>query len=175
MLGRAVVQEFRSRDHEVAALGRAELDVTRPDEVRLRLEEHRPEVVIQCAAYTAVDAAESEPEEAVRVNGMGAEIVVEACQRTGAAFVYPSTDYVFSGESQRPWNPEDRPAPLNAYGRSKMAGEQAALSSAGSMVVRTSWLYGAGGANFVDAILNRARERGELEVVDDQVGIPTWT
>lgn len=175
MLGRAVVEEYEGRGADVAALPRTELDVTDPDGVKQAFDRFAPQIVIHCAAYTAVDQAESEPEAASRVNGVGAGFVARECQRTGSIFVYPSTDYVFSGESRRPWRSYDRPDPVNAYGRSKLAGEQAAMTANHALVVRTSWLYGRGGRNFVDVIGELAREREEIEVVDDQVGSPTWT
>lgn len=175
MLGRAVVDHFSRRGHDVVALSRTDLDVTRRADVRAAFERHAPEVVVQCAAYTAVDDAESNEDEAFRINARATEGVVAECQRIGATFVYPSTDYVFSGESRTPWKTGDTPAPVNAYGRSKLAGERAALSWSRSLVVRTSWLYGSGGRNFVDRITELARENRELDVVDDQIGSPTWT
>src|SRR5690606_19725190 len=113
--------------------------------------------------------------EALRVNAEATASAAKACHKTGAALVYPSTDYVFSGMGERPYRPDDRTEPLNAYGRSKRAGEEAAAQAGRWLVVRTSWLYGAGGRNFVDTIRALARERDRLEVVDDQVGRPTWT
>ncbi len=175
MLARALVAELRRRRHDVVALDRAELDVTDERAVEARLRTESPEVVVQCAAFTAVDAAEAEEPAAMRVNADATRYVARACQRIGALLVYPSTDYVFSGTGDRPYRPNDPPNPVNAYGRTKLAGERAALEVGEALIVRTSWLYGAGGPNFVDTIRGVARERDRLEVVDDQVGRPTWT
>ena len=175
MLGTALLPALRNAGFEAAGLTRAELDVTEPDVVLRRFDELRPGAVIQCAAYTGVDAAETHENEAFLVNSEGAATVARACQRFGSWFVYPSTDYVFSGISARPDRPDDPVAPLNVYGRSKAAGEEAARTAGQTIIVRTSWLYGAGGPNFVDTIRRLSHERERLEVVDDQVGRPTWT
>lgn len=175
MLARALVPRLRGGGHETVALDRAALDVTDAEAVHARIAGERPDAVVQCAAYTAVDRAEDEEAEATRVNGTAARLVARACDRAGAVFVYPSTDYVFPGTAARPYLPGDPTDPVNAYGRSKLAGERAALESARALVVRTSWLYGEGGTHFVDAILRLARERGSVRVVDDQRGRPTWT
>jgi dTDP-4-dehydrorhamnose reductase len=153
----------------------AALDVTRPDDVDRVLGEAAPEAVVQCAAYTAVDPAEEHEAEAMRVNGDGTAIVGRACRRLGARFVYPSTDYVFDGTATEPYRPDTPPAPLNAYGRSKLAGEVAAREASQAFIVRTAWLYGAGGPNFPAAILRKARAGETLRVVADQRGAPTWT
>ncbi|HEX8275563.1 MAG TPA: dTDP-4-dehydrorhamnose reductase [Longimicrobiaceae bacterium] len=175
MLAHALVPLLRARGHEVVALDRAALDVADRAAVHDRVLGERPDAVVQCAAYTAVDRAEDEEAEATRVNADAARHVAEACDRVGAAFVYPSTDYVFAGTAAVPYRPGDPTDPVNAYGRSKLAGERAALASPGGLVVRTSWLYGAGGSHFVDTILRLAREGKPLRVVDDQWGRPTWT
>jgi dTDP-4-dehydrorhamnose reductase len=175
MLGRDAAAEFASRGHDVIALDRAALDITRPAEVAAAVNRYAPQAIVQCAAYTRVDDAERDPETAWEVNARGASLVARECQRVGALFVYPSTDYVFSGTSQTPWKTTDAPQPINAYGQSKWAGEQQALKEGRSLVVRTSWLYGEGGSNFVDTICRTALDRGRLEVVDDQIGRPTWT
>lgn len=174
LLGRAVVDRLRLRGDEVVALTRAGLDVTDEAAARACLESERPDAVVHCAAYTAVDRAEAEADAAFRVNADAARIVARACQRFDALFVYPSTDYVFAGDASRPYRPDDEVDPINAYGRSKAAGERAAREAGRALIVRTSWLYGGGGGNFVDTILRLARERGELTVVDDQWGRPTW-
>jgi dTDP-4-dehydrorhamnose reductase len=176
MLGQDLLPALATARHDVVALDSAALDVTDTDAVRDRIAHEKPDAVIQCAAYTAVDAAETGGEaEAFRVNAEGARNVARACAEVGALFVYPSTDYVFSAPAERPRRPEDPVAPLNAYGRSKLAGEEAAREAPRHLIVRTSWLYGRGGANFVDTITRLAGERESLDVVDDQVGIPTWT
>jgi dTDP-4-dehydrorhamnose reductase len=175
MLGGAVAREFERRGNEVAGLSRSELDVTSERHVSDALDTFRPDVVVQCAAYTDVDGAEREQDRADLVNAFGTEVVARQCQRVGALFVYPSTDYVFSGEGTTPWKPADEPGPINAYGRSKWMGEQAAMGQGRVLIVRTSWLYGEGGRNFVDTIGRLALERQQLRVVDDQIGLPTYT
>jgi dTDP-4-dehydrorhamnose reductase len=133
----------------------------------------RPGAVVQCAAFTAVDAAETEYARALAVNATGAGHVARACHEIGAWFVYPSTDYVFDGRGRRPYAPGDPTDPVNAYGRSKREGERAAEAAERHLVVRTSWLYGAGGPNFVETMLRLAAERDRVQVVDDQIGRPT--
>lgn len=167
--------EFAAAAHDVVALDRYDLDVLDAGAVSETIAGEGPDVVIQGAAYTSVDGAESEEDLAARVNADGARNVAEAAASVGALFVYPSTDYVFSGQSTRPWHPFDPPAPVNAYGRSKLAGEAAARHAPRHLIVRTSWLYGHGGANFVETIMRLARERESIDVVDDQIGIPTWS
>jgi dTDP-4-dehydrorhamnose reductase len=173
MLGRAVTAEAATRGAEVLAMGRADLDVTDARAVDRVLERHRPDVVVHCAGYTNVDAAESAEGQAMELNAVSAALLGRAAARLDALLVYPSTDYVFDGRATRPYLPGDPTAPLNAYGRSKAAGERETLS-AGGLVVRTSWLFGAGGRNFVDTVLARAESGAPLAIVDDQVGRPTW-
>lgn len=175
MLARALVPILRGAGHAVVVVGRADLDVTVRVAVERRLLMERPDAVVQCAAYTAVDQAEQEEELAFMVNAGGTCNIAGACQKLGATLVYPSTDYVFSGTAARPYRPGDETEPVNAYGRSKLAGERAAARCDRHLVIRTSWLYGAGGTNFVDTIRRLADEREFLEVVDDQVGRPTST
>ena len=175
MLAHALVPLLRARGHETVALDRASLDVGDEAAVHERIGAERPDAVVQCAAYTAVDRAEADEAEATRINGVAAGFVADACDRVGAAFVYPSTDYVFAGAATVPYRPGDATDPVNAYGRSKLAGERASLASPRGLVVRTSWLYGEGGSHFVDTILRLAREGRPLRVVDDQWGRPTWT
>lgn len=182
LLGTEVVATARRRGYDVRALTRADLDVTDREAVRGALagdaaegDGRGPSVVVHCAAYTAVDRAESEPELAARVNHGGAANVAEAAAEAGAWLVHVSTDYVFDGPRSTPWHTDDPPAPRSAYGRTKLAGERAVLaSSPTALVVRTGWLYGAGGRNFVTAMLERGRGGDPLRVVDDQQGRPTW-
>ncbi len=174
LLGAAVAAEARARGHEVVALGHAELDVTDAAAVREAIAATRPDVVVHCAAYTAVDRAESEPERARAVNRDGTRYVAEAAAEVGAVIVYVSTDYVFDGTKRTPYLPTDEANPLSVYGRTKLEGEEAVAEVGGeALTVRTSWLYGPGNG-FVPAILRRAREGGALRVVDDQRGRPTW-
>ena len=175
MLAHTLVPTLRCAGHEVRALSREELDVTDRVAVDRCLQQELPSIVVQCAAYTAVDRAEEEEALAQQVNAEATGYVADACQKVGATLVYPSTDYVFAGLGDRAYGPDDEPGPLNAYGRSKLAGERAAARCSDCLVVRTSWLYGAGGRNFVDTIRRLAGERNRLEVVDDQTGRPTST
>lgn len=175
LLGSEVTAAAVRRGLEVVELGRDDLDVTDKDAVNDRILAEAPAWVIHCAAYTAVDGAEEEPALAMRVNRDGAGNVARATTRAGARTVYISTDYVFDGAKRSPYLPSDPIGPLSVYGRTKLAGEEAiAAEGSAHLIVRTGWLYGAGGGNFVKAILTRA-ERGEgLKVVDDQRGRPTW-
>lgn len=176
LLGSAVAQAARARGDDVTPLTRADLDVTDTD-VGDRLHAHKPEVIVHCAAWTDVDGAEAEPAEAMRVNRDGTAAVCAAAVALGATVVIPSSDYVFDGAKGSPYVEDDPPAPVNAYGRTKLAGELAAREVAphAVRVARTAWLYGEGGNNFVDSIRRLARERDEVAVVDDQIGSPTWT
>ena len=176
MLGRDVVRAAEYVNHEVVALHRSELDVTDPDAVREAVEAERPEVVVNCAAYTDVDGAESDLEAAMAVNADGAGNVSAAAAAVDASVVYPSTDYVFDGEKGAPYVESDAPAPRSAYGRSKLAGEEAtARMNRCHFIVRTSWLFGVSGRNFVETMLALASDLGEVVVVRDQVGGPTYT
>ena len=177
LLGHAVVRAAEERGHDVRAFTRSALDVTDPGEVERRLGAERPEVVVHCAAYTAVDRAEEESDQAMSVNRDGTRNVAMAAAQVGATVVYPSTDYVFDGRADTPYRPDDETSPVNAYGVSKLAGEQVlAVSGCTWMIVRSSWLYGPGGRDFVDAVLEQGERRGAgMTVVDDQVGCPTWT
>jgi dTDP-4-dehydrorhamnose reductase len=174
LLGRQVVEIARSRGHAVIGLTRAELDVTDAALVAKTLDGHAPEAVVHCAAYTAVDRAESEPDRAYAVNRDGARHVAQAAKDVGAVLLHVSTDYVFDGSSRRPYRPDDPTGPLSVYGRSKLEGEEAVRGAGGDWIVaRTSWLYG-GGSGFVPAILRRAARGEALRIVDDQRGRPTW-
>jgi dTDP-4-dehydrorhamnose reductase len=161
---------------EVVALTRAECDLRAPAELRAIVRAHRPDLVVNAAAYTAVDAAESESELAMDVNGHAPGVLAEEARALGAPIVHFSTDYVFDGRKSGPYREDDAPNPLNAYGRSKLAGEAAVAAAGGTHVVlRVAWIYGRRGRNFLLTMLRLARERDELRVVDDQVGGPTWS
>ncbi len=175
MLARALLRELERRGHEVAAYDRAALDVTDAGAVDSAIRAFAPGAVVQCAAYTRVDDAEAEEGRAHAVNAEATLHVARACRAAGARLVYPSTDYVFDGTGTTPYRPDSPTAPLNAYGRTKRAGEVAAEEAGDALIVRTSWLYGPDGPNFVRTILEHAREGQPLRVVDDQRGAPTWT
>jgi dTDP-4-dehydrorhamnose reductase len=170
MLGREVATLAGS----ATALDRVALDVTDAEAVGDAVAGHN--VVVNAAAWTDVDGAESHEDAATAVNGDGPANLAAACARHGAALVHVSTDYVFSGVGSEPWAEDEPTAPVNAYGRSKLAGEQAVLRLLPShgFVVRTAWLYGEHGSNFVRTILRLARDRDTLDVVEDQRGQPTW-
>jgi dTDP-4-dehydrorhamnose reductase len=177
MLGRDVVASLRALDEDVTGLDRRELDVTRRAAVREVLRRLRPAVVVNCAAWTAVDAAESDEASALAVNGAGAGNVAAACAAAGARLVQVSTDYVFDGDATRPYAEHDVPAPRTAYGRTKLAGERAVLGALpdSGLVVRTAWLYGGAGPSFVHTMIALAGRQHVVDVVADQHGQPTWT
>jgi dTDP-4-dehydrorhamnose reductase len=160
---------------EVNAFDRATLDLAVPDQIVAAMRSVRPDVVVNAAAYTAVDRAEAEPELAMRINGLAPGILAEETRRIGALLIHYSTDYVFDGTKSTPYVEADTPNPVNAYGKSKLEGERAIQASGcRHLIFRTSWVYGMRGKNFVLTILRLARERPELRVVDDQIGSPTW-
>ena len=177
MLGRDLAAALRAAGADVTALTRQDLDVTDEAAVRAALRRGRPDVVVNCAAWTAVDDAEAHEDEALRVNGGGAAYLAAGCAAAGARLVHLSTDYVFRGDARRPYAEHDAAAPLTAYGRTKLAGEQAVLKllPETGYVVRTAWLYGAHGPNFVRTMIRLERERPSVDVVADQRGQPTWT
>jgi dTDP-4-dehydrorhamnose reductase len=177
MLGQDVVSAADGAGHEVVALSRARLDVTDGAAVAAALAEARPEVVINCAGWTDVDGAETGFDEAREVNGAGAGNVARAAAAAGAWTIHVSSDYVFDGAKLEPYVESDTADPLSAYGRSKLAGEIEVAGEAGDRhtIVRSAWLFGAGGPCFPATILRLAAEREELTVVDDQVGSPTFT
>ncbi len=161
---------------EVVACDRRQLDLAQTDSLRAAIRAMAPTVIVNAAAYTAVDKAEAEPRVADAINAVAPGILAEEAQRLGALLIHYSTDYVFDGTKAGPYTEDDTPAPLSAYGRSKLAGEQAiAASGARQLIFRTSWVYGLHGANFMKTMLRLGRERNELRVVGDQVGAPTWT
>jgi dTDP-4-dehydrorhamnose reductase len=177
MLGQDLARAAHRAGLEYAALARSELDSTAAEAVRAALVRARPALVVNCAAWTDVDGAESAPEAALQINARGAENVAAAAASVGAWTVHISSDYVFDGAKREPYVESDPTAPLSAYGRSKLEGEQAVARAArdAHTVVRSSWLFGAGGRCFPATILRLAAKRDQLEVVDDQVGSPTVT
>jgi dTDP-4-dehydrorhamnose reductase len=177
MLGRDLTDLLRARGEEFTPLARVDLDITDPAAVAKAVSLVKPDVVVNCAAWTAVDAAEEHEEAAFAINAGGAVNLAAACASVGAMLVHPSTDYVFDGHASAPYAEDAPTAPSGAYGRTKLAGEQAvraALPDA-SYIVRTAWLYGAHGKNFVKTMLRLARNGTAPGVVADQHGQPTWT
>ena len=175
MLGQDVLARLAEAGERCVALDRAALDLTDAEAVDRAIEEHRPAVVVNCAAWTAVDDAETREDEALRINGDGPAHLAGACARTGAVLLHVSTDYVFAGDADTPYAEDAPTAPRSAYGRTKLAGEQAVLSTERGYVVRTAWLYGTGGPNFVRTMIKLEGVKDTLDVVDDQRGQPTWS
>lgn len=177
MLGRQLVADLRTTGEAVQAAGRADLDVTDPAACVQTVVTARPDVVVNCAAYTAVDAAQTQPARARAVNADGPANLARACLRADAALLHLSTDYVFAGAATSPYGEDEPTAPLSVYGRTKAEGEQRvqALLPARSAIVRTAWLYGPGGTSFVATMLGLQAERDHVDVVDDQRGQPTST
>ena len=157
------------------APGRGEMDLAAPDSIRAAIRAARPGLIVNAAGYTTVDKAESEPDIAMRINAAAPGIIAEEARRLNAPLVHYSTDYVYDGEQQRPYTEDDPPNPVNAYGKSKLAGERAIQAAGGAhLILRTSWVYSARRSNFVLAVLRLARERPELPIVNDQIGSPSW-
>ena len=160
----------------VASLDFPEIDLTNADSLRRWVRDTRPQVVINAAAYTAVDKAEAEPELAHKINGVAPGILAEAAKEAGALLVHYSTDYVFDGAKAEPYVESDRPNPLSQYGRSKLAGDTAIQAVGGNhLIFRLCWVYGNRGQNFMLTMMRLAREREKLRVVRDQTGCPTWS
>ncbi len=159
----------------VIALDIEDIDLSSADAIRKKVREIKPQIIVNAAAYTAVDRAESEPDLAMKVNGIAPGVLAEEAKRLGALMVHYSTDYVFDGTKDGPYTETETPNPLSVYGRSKLAGDQA-IQATGvpHYIFRTSWVYAARGQNFVRTMLRLGRERSELRIVDDQVGAPTW-
>lgn len=160
---------------ELVRTDRAELDITDRNSVLEFVKEIKPDLIINAAAYTAVDKAESEPDLAFRINRDGAAHLAQAAKKAGARIIHVSTDYVFDGRQGSPYKPDDKPNPLNVYGESKLAGERAVqeITEGRGLIVRTAWVYSAHGHNFVKTMLRLLRERKEVRVVCDQIGTPT--
>jgi len=170
----SLIERAAAQDIEIQAIGRPELDLSDPDSIARRLDAARADVVINAAAYTAVDKAESEEAVATRINGAGPGLVAAAARRMGAPVIHISTDYVFDGTLDRPYDEHDAPAPVGAYGRSKLAGEIAvAAANPEHVILRTAWVYSPFGGNFVKTMLRLGETRGQLNVVADQRGGPT--
>ena len=178
MLATALARTLRERGTaEPVVLDRAGLDVTKSDAVEEALARHAPTLVINCAAYTKVDLAEQESALATSINGAGPANLARFCKERGATLVHYSTDYVFDGTLRRPLRPDDPVGPQSAYGRSKLIGEQTiqGVPSLEHLIIRTAWLYGLNGPNFVRTMVNAAKAGKPLRVVNDQLGTPTYT
>ena len=174
-LGLALTRRLRG-EHDVLALGRDGFDLANANACRAALEREQPDVLLNCAAYTAVDRAESEPEVAHAINADGPAHLAQACTALGVFLIHFSTDYVFDGHATRPYVETDATAPTSVYGRSKLAGEtRVAAASHEHLIVRLSWVYGNDGANFYKTMLRLAQERPLLRVVADQYGVPNYT
>ncbi|MBT9446305.1 MAG: dTDP-4-dehydrorhamnose reductase [Hyphomonadaceae bacterium] len=159
----------------VIAVGRPQADLADPETLEAMLRIHDASIVVCAGAFTQVDRAESAPEEAMRINAAGPGALARLCAARGVPLIHISTDYVFDGEKPAPYVETDAPAPLNAYGRSKLAGEQSVAAAGGRFaILRTSWTYAASGANFVRTMLRLAQTQDRIRVVDDQRGAPTW-
>lgn len=174
-LGYDVVRELNKRG--IAAIGcdKEEFDLTDKTQTVNYIAGSGADVVVHCAAYTAVDKAESDRDVCFAVNSVGTENVVKACEKTGAKLVYFSTDYVFDGEGDKPWKTTDAPSPVNYYGETKLAGERAVRAYSKHFIIRISWVFGINGKNFVKTMLRLGREKDRLTVVSDQIGSPTYT
>jgi dTDP-4-dehydrorhamnose reductase len=170
------LQRFLPRLGEVVALDRQQLDLSRFDEIRRVIREIRPALIVNAAAYTAVDLAEKEHSLAQAINAEAPAIMAEEARRIDAALVHYSTDYVFDGSLNSPYEETDPTNPINVYGKTKLAGEQAIRDSCvHHLIFRTAWLYSTRGKNFLLTILRLATEREELRIVNDQIGAPTWS
>ena len=175
-LGYDVVHELEKRGHEAIGVDIGEMDITKPDEVHRGMETAHPDAVIHCSAYTAVDRAEEEVDLCRKVNAEGTKYIAEECAVQGCKLLYLSTDYIFSGDGERPWEPDDDAAPLNVYGLTKYEGEQEIKSRMDHyFIVRISWVFGINGNNFIKTMLRLGKERGAVSVVNDQIGSPTYT
>ncbi len=175
MVGRALVREGRSRGWPVLGLSHGQGEITDQRRSQALCESFRPALIVNCAAFTQVDLCEAEPARALAVNGVAVGNLVRAAERVGAHLIHLSTDYVFDGRATSPCTEGDATAPRSVYGTSKLEGERQALASARALVVRTSWIFGEGGGNFVDTIASRIRSgQKQFRVVRDQLGAPTW-
>lgn len=174
-VGYCLVQQLRQQNADFLALDRDQLDITQRQAIWQMVSDYRPDVIINAAAYTAVDKAESEAEQAFAINRDGAAYLAEAAQQIGAAMLHISTDYVFDGQATQPYTETDATAPQGVYGQSKLAGEQAVLAACSrSIILRTAWVFGEHGHNFVKTMLRLGRERDSLGIVSDQHGAPTY-
>ncbi len=175
-LGHDVVNELSQGNDEVIACDREDFDLTDKASIEKFLLDKKPDAVIHCAAYTAVDKAEDEEELCRKINAEGSLYIAKACEKIGAKMIYVSTDYVFGGDGENPYEVDSPKSPQNVYGKTKLEGEENVLKSCSkAFVVRTSWVYGINGNNFVKTMRRLAETRDEISVVADQIGSPTYT
>ena len=175
-LGYDVVNELKKRGHEAVGTDVEEMDITDAAKVREILTQENPDAVVHCAAYTAVDAAEDNEEICRRINAEGTENIAKVCHELDCKLLYVSTDYVFNGEGERPWEPDDEREPLNVYGQTKCEGELAVEKYVEKFfIVRIAWVFGVNGKNFIKTMLRLGKDHDELTVVADQIGSPTYT
>ena len=174
-LGHDVVLELEKRGHRAIGVDVEEMDITDAEMVRQVMEETAPDAVIHCAAYTAVDAAEDNVSLCRRINAEGTANITRACRDLDCKMMYISTDYVFNGRGERPWEPDDEREPLNVYGQTKYEGELSVEMLEKYFIVRIAWVFGVNGKNFIKTMLNLGKTRDHLTVVDDQIGSPTYT
>ncbi|MBR6013308.1 MAG: dTDP-4-dehydrorhamnose reductase [Selenomonadaceae bacterium] len=175
-LGYDVTRELEKRGEKFIGTTRKEIDLSTEEGTKNFILKNKPDAVIHCAAYTAVDKAEEEAELAITVNGLGARRIAEACREIDAKMIFVSTDYVFGGDGKTPYEVTDEKNPVNTYGRSKLLGEDAvSMILKKYFIVRTSWVFGSNGKNFVKTMLNLADKNKKLKVVNDQIGSPTYT
>ena len=174
-LGHDVIKELEKRGHTAVGVDSDNMDITDQEAVRRVVTQAAPEAVVHCAAYTAVDAAEDHEELCRLVNAKGTEHIVSVCRDLDCKLMYISTDYVFNGQGERPWEPDDEREPLNVYGQTKYEGELAVETLEKYFIVRIAWVFGVNGKNFIKTMLNLGKTRDSLTVVDDQIGSPTYT
>jgi dTDP-4-dehydrorhamnose reductase len=175
-LGQDVLKELERKNHQTYGVDKTQLDITNEKDVELLIDQIIPDVILHCAAYTNVDAAETVEETAYQVNAAGTEYLAKAAKKIGAKMLYVSTDYVFDGSGTEPYEVDELTSPLGAYGRTKLAGEQLLQKYLEDFfIVRTAWVFGVHGNNFVKTMIRLGKERGEVGVVHDQVGSPTYT
>ncbi len=176
MLAKDVIPQLSELGHEVVAPSENDFDIADLDTVRVAVSRHKPEVIINCAAYTLVDEAETEEHQAVMINGFAVQNLCLVCQERDIPLVHFSTDYVFDGDKEGPYTIYDEPDPASAYGRSKLLGERYVLWLLNKFyLIRTAWLFGHHGRNFIETMLELGQSRKQISVVNDQKGCPTWT
>ena len=174
-LGHDIVEECQKRNIEAIGVDVKEMDITNVNQVNEVITETKPDAIIHCAAWTAVDKAEDEVEQCRKVNRDGTKHIVDVCEKLDLPLMYFSTDYVFDGQGEEPWNEYDERHPLNVYGQTKYEGELEVERLKKHFIIRISWVFGINGGNFIKTMLRLGKERKEVSVVNDQIGSPTYT